>query len=426
VEGSIEDNMEERLDGVMLAEQEYVEAHAELVEAWGETLYLDRATEYGAPKLETDYQRAMMAQICENYKKEGNAGKWRNMPPMAALEASGNLIEATTPTKTTAWSGATNLPLVLGYVRQMMPKVMGLELVQIQVLDRPAGRVFYLDRKRHDDGTTGDILESRAGWSYRSWIDDPGEATTITKSVTMTLTSADVSVASHKLKAETSIEFEQDLRAYHNMDGRALLAEAATDEMAMELSERILWRLWNAYGTKVQYGGNPDTTQYTNNSWELRFLEAWNRADELAFNKRRTRTNWAVVGAEGAMILAILPQTIGIPEGDRPVGDAMLQRLGTLNSRWNVYVSAKPWPENDTLLGYKGTNWTDACMFYLPYVPLMVAGTHFDPDKQTWIISWLSRDTIYKPTDGGNGLALVTIDKTNITGISYPAWTEYS
>jgi len=123
-----------------------------------------------------------------------------------AKEMFGDLAEATTPTTTTAWSGATNLPLVLGYIRKIMPKMMALNLVQVQPMTKPSGRVFTLNRIRHDDGTDAGTLEIRYGWSYRSWVDDPGEVTAITKSVKFEMTSADVSVKSRKLKAETGIE----------------------------------------------------------------------------------------------------------------------------------------------------------------------------------------------------------------------------
>jgi len=418
--------MDELLDGGLLTERDYIESKKELVDAWDKTPFLREADDI--VPLKGDYQAAVMAQIFENYKREANAGGWRNLSPVDAIVASQKLFEASTPTKTTAWSGATNLPLVLGYVRKMMPKVFGLELIQVQALDRPSGRVFYLNRIRHDDGTDDTNVEIRGGWSYRSWIDDPGEATDIVKTVKMTLTSDDVSATSHKLKAETSIEFEQDLRAYHNMDGRAVLAEAATDEFAMELSERILWRLWNggSASTLVQYGSNPDTTAYSANAWAARMLEAYNRADGIAFNKNRTRCNWAVVGNEHQIQLGILNATEAASNiGQWPVGDGMLQRLGTLNNRWRCYVSALPWPENDALLGYVGESWTDAIMFYLPYVPLMVAGTHFNPTDQTWTISWLARDCFYLPTNSTNGLAMVRV-ATAISGISYPALTEWS
>ncbi len=409
--------MNERFDGALLSEQDYIKAKAPLIDAWNKTPFLE--SEY-APKFRNDYEMAVIAQILENTKNMNYSA----YSPDDALKAAHHMVEATTPTTTTAWSGATNLPLVLGYVRKLMPKIMGLELVQTQALSLPSGRVFYLDRIRHDDGTDRGVVEARAGWSYRSWVNDPGEVTLIAKSMKMTLTSADVSTASHKLKAETSIEFEQDLRAYHGLDGRAILAEAATDEMAAEISERILWQLWQARGTLVYYGNMP-ASGYSQNEWAARYLTAWNRADDIAWNKRRTRTNWAVVGSEGIITLGTLAQTVIAAEAERPVGDAMLQRLGTLNNRWTIYAAALPWPENDALLGYVGTTWSDACMFYLPYVPLMVAGTLFDPTTQKWTISWLMRDAIYTPTSGGNGLALVQIDSTK-TGLSYPARAEYA
>ena len=212
----------------------FIKSNDPLVEQWTETIWLkdDRGGKIpGKNAKERDYNRAVIARTLQNYVDKALGYNGRNgqgqqvsytvneaMERMAAsvgaydnkLVNYEKMIEAAGVAMTTAWSGATTLPIVLGYARKIMPKMQAINLYAVQPLDRPNGRVFYIARNRDNNNTTDGQVEQRAGWSYRSWADDPGEATAITKGVTFTITSADVNATSHKLLAQTSIEVEQD------------------------------------------------------------------------------------------------------------------------------------------------------------------------------------------------------------------------
>lgn len=226
----------EELEGIRPDDfkEAFIKSNDPLVEQWATTPWLqdDRGGAIpGKTSKERDYNRAVIARVLQNYVNENLGYKGRNgqgqqvnLTVTEAVErmskAAGaadnqftdydKITEAAGTATTSAWSGATVLPLVLGYARKIMPKMQALNLYAVQPLDRPSGRVFYIARNRDNNNTTDGQVENRAGWSYRSWADDPGEATAITKGVTFTMTSSDVTATSHKLLAQTSIEVEQD------------------------------------------------------------------------------------------------------------------------------------------------------------------------------------------------------------------------
>lgn len=399
-----------------LLEHEFIKKARPLMDTYSKLGLLDNPH---APTLKTEMDRAVMAQVLESTKTRLSMNEFRVDRPAEEI-----LKETTTPIKTTAWSGATMIPVVLGFVRKMMPKMIGLELVNVQPMDRPTGRVFYVDRKRHNDGTASGIVEARAGWSYRSWDMGPGEATTIAKSVELEFTSADVTASSHKLKTQLSAEFQQDVQAYFGLDGVAMASDVVTDEFAMELDEIILSELHHNVQTTVYHGAKP--SGYTFEEWDRRLIDSLVRADEIAFEKNRTYTNWIVCGSEMSVRLQRLATWETVPESDRPVMNANLSRIGTLNSRWKVYRATLPFPTGEAMLGYKGTNWTDAIMYYLPYVPLEFYGVDKNVETMVDTLSWLSRYATYIPTNASNGLAKVAIDEQTYTGQSYPAFVEWS
>jgi len=414
------------MDKRLLTEVQFVQEHTELVEAWDGVGFLENEW---APELETDYDRVVMAQLLENTKNM-LAPMWADATPeqalAKALEAQEQFgitfQEATTPTSTTyGLGGATNLPIVLGYVRKIMPKMIALNLVGLQALDRPTGRVFFLNRYRHYDGTDKGKIEDRAGWTFRSWTKLTDECEDILTAVKIKLTSANVTAQTRKILAETCLEFEQDLKAYHGMNAVALITDAATDEIAAEIDEYILHWLWaSATGGTVYVGAKPGA--YTYDEWDKKLVEGLNRATELVNSACRVVPNWIVAGSEMCVRLGMLAGFDAYePRTPARLG---LRRIGTLLNTWDVYKMPLPWPTHTALLGYKGAGWVDAGAYWLPYVPLILAGSHFEPRNQTRVLSWMRRDAKYMVNT--DTFALVTIDEANYTGISAPAFAEYA
>lgn len=225
---------DEKKPGVSLPTNEaYLKKFEPYVEAWDAHGYMDHAKWGTTATVKNPMIRAAIAQQLENVRnmllpwstvqnpqhgsvgiaeaaKQNVAEAMKLSEQQARYQPSMNISEVTTPVDTTSMSGATNLPMVLGYIRKIMPKMRVLEFVSVQPLAQPTGRVFFIDRLRNSSTTTNGSIEARAGWSFRSWDKSPGEATAITQTAKFTLASENVTATDHKMMTEIGIEIEQD------------------------------------------------------------------------------------------------------------------------------------------------------------------------------------------------------------------------
>lgn len=428
----------------------FLEKFEPIVEAWDSVGLMSNAKWGATAEVKNPFIRAAMAQQFENARKMYVPYSDQTFPqagsvgPAAAAKANVQeamklaeqaaryqpnmqVFEATSPVDTTSMSGATNLPMVLGYIRKIMPKMRILEFVSIQPLAQPTGRVFFIDRLRHNNGTNNGSIEARAGWSFRSWDKSPGENTTIVQTAKFTLASENVSVADHKMLTEIGIEIEQDLRAYHGIDGAALINEAASDEMALELQEMILYELWARAGAGTfQIGTKP--SGYTVSEWDRRFLEVVQRAAESIWTNQRVDARHLVLGSDWSVQLSNVNNTYAptptLP--DFPQGDGQPSRdLRQIGDYLTLRVPL-PFHTGTGLLLHKGTTWVDASFFYMPYQVFSPYSVFRNPATQTMQMSWLSRyATLMVGTNfrGDRRVALLKIDNT-LTGTSYPGFSE--
>lgn len=427
----------------------YIKANAPLVESWAKTPWLkdERGPAWrGANVNERDYAKATCARVLQNYVDSylGFKGKdGRGNQQSRSVEEAVKIMERYMPedhmlpqtdimlgeagATTSAWSGATTLPIVLGYARKIMPKLYAQEFYAVQALDRPTGRVFYITRNRDNNGSADGQIEQRAGWSYRSWVDDPGEDTSITKGVNFSITSADVTAKSRKLKGQTSIEVEQDLRAYFGMDAVALVSDEATDEIAVEIDEELAYNLYrrgsvNGVGT-FQYGLTVPSAM-TQEAYDKRIYEILTRASVGVFSQKRVYPNWVLGGTDWQVQTAI--PSVYIATHDEIPMRTMISPAGQLLGAFNFYVASLPWPTSEAIMGFKGRDYVDASAFFLPYLPVTLAGVLFDPSTQQRTMSWLTRYAIFNNAFSGQkeNYAYLKI-VGGFTGLSYPAPVEY-
>lgn len=438
----------------------YVKTHAPLVEEWRKTPYLN-PNNRNAPKMvgatqnERDLNEARIARLLQNTvdavypPTRGTDGGVKHVTAEAMLkrvekqlpensqlpESTLEFGEAASSATTSAWSGATLLPLVLGYARKIMPKmVVAQNFYQIQPLDKPQGRVFFITRARDNNGSTDGQIEQRAGWSYRSWVNDPGEGTAITKAVTFSISSADVPTpTSHKLQAQTTIEVEQDLRAYFGWDAVSLVSEIATDEMALELDEVLLYNLYrrgsvNGIGT-FQFGNSsvPTQFQYDPSAYDKRVFELLTRGSLNMYHQKRVTPNWFISGTEWQVLLANNSLYKTNTDNEMALSD-FLSPVGTLKVGGGIshYIAPLPFPTNEGIMGRKGSDYVDGNAFYLPYIPLQLTGVLYDPNTMKRTLSWISRYSIYNHAFSGlsENYAYFKINNS-MSGLSYPATVEY-
>ncbi len=444
---------ETRLPPGVLTTDQYIKRFEPLMEAWQEAGFLDNpGAWHPKDKLHTDYEKAVMAVILDNARstvlKQSNvadpikhrithseAAKRNVQAAIKLMESAGDgetpeLKEASTPVSTTAITGATNLPTILGYNRKIMPRMFMKNVVTIQPMALPTGRVFVLDRVRHNNGSDDGSVEARAGWSYRSWDATPGEVTSIVKTARFTLYSEDISVTSHKMKTEVGVEVEEDLSRYHGIDAAALVDEIAADEMAMELDERLLQQMWAQAGAGT-YSIGLKPSGYTISEWDRRYLEVVERAAENIFTNQRVSPQILILGSDWKVafsninnVFSPTPTDPDFKQGQLPWTPDVAKRIGD----YTAYRAPKPFPTDQALLVHKGSSWVDSAFFWLPYIPAQPYSVFLDPDKQVRVTSWQSRyATYYVGTKfrGDKQVALLKIDPA-ITGVSYPANVEYT
>lgn len=431
--------------------QAVIKEHAPLVEKWRKTPWMHpnvKPAFQGRTQLDRDLNEATMARILQNYVDEAFGGRIKGreghryavevedamklmeqFAPKDSVILERSLTETVSTAQTTAWSGATLLPVVLGMVRKILPKSIALQFYSVQPLDRPTGRVFYLARNRDKDGTTDGQVEQRAGYSYRSWATTPGEATTITRGVTFTITSSDVAVTNNKMLAKTGFELEQDLRSYFGMDAVALVSEIAADELAIETDERLLKNLYyeavaNGVG-QFQYGHLSVPTGHTQESWDKRLLEIINRAAMAVYTTKRVIPNYLIGGAEWEIRLSNIPNWMGTQDATPGIRGPVSLSGSVLGTQ--VATAVFPWPTTEAIMGYKGTSLTDSNAIYFPYLPITLYAIAPDPITQIRSMSWLQRDGILNNRFSGEKEAYAWLTfSTGVSGLSYPADVTYT
>jgi hypothetical protein len=106
-------------------------------------------------------------------------------------------------------------------------------------MDRPDGRIFYKDTLgTHAAGGDPWYLDNVACFDS-TFGDDNGEAESADL-VKLMMTSESVSATTRKLRAYWSIEVEQDLRAYHNLEVANEVVTDIADQIARKINQRAL------------------------------------------------------------------------------------------------------------------------------------------------------------------------------------------
>lgn len=198
-----------------------------------------------------------------------------------------------------------------------------------------------------------------------------------------------------KLKAKWTPEFAQDINAYQNIDAEAeltsILGEYISQEIDFELLDMLLqnaptteywssrigweWNGVNAFDTQAT-----NATAYNQGTWfqtlGTKMQKVSNRIHSLTM---RGGANFAVVSPTVATILESIPGYAADTNGDKFKFAFGVQKIGTLNSRFQVYKNPYM-TENVILMGFRGSNYLETGAVYAPYIPLIMTPLVLDPD----------------------------------------------
>lgn len=297
-------------------------------------------------------------------------------------------------------------PVILQMVRRITPQLIHHDIVGVQPMAMPTGLAFAMkaryphssnDFKQGNEALYNKVDTAHSGTGNHDSSADPfleatdvltntgtgmatsvGE-TTAWKKMGITIDKISAEAKTRQLRADYSIEIEKDLQAVHGLDARNILSGVLTDEITLEQNQEIIRTLYHVAKVAPQLGraakGVIDFTADTDGRWlgerALALFTLIERiGNAMALDNRRGKANFIVTSSNVATMLmfAKLLKNDTNYEGNIDVNIVNTTYAGTAG-RYKVYVD--PLLEHDgVLLGYKGQNFMDAGMFFLPYVPL--------------------------------------------------------
>jgi len=218
--------------------------------------------------------------------------------------------------------------------------------------------------------------------------------------VNIQMKSDSIVAKTRKLKAQWTPELAQDLNAYQNIDAEAELTGLLSQYIAMEIDLEILGMLteeaatvgyWSAENNKVWNGSTFVQTSTTTGGfyntqggWFATLGTVLQSVSNKILQKTlRGQANFLVISPAVATIMQSIPgyASDAGAELDK-VFNFGSQKIGTLNSRYKVYVNPY-FSDNVILMGYKGAQFLESGAVYAPYVPLLMTPLVYDPDTFT-------------------------------------------
>lgn len=333
------------------------------------------------------------------------------------------LTESATAGATSAGNIATLNKVILPIIRRVMPTVIANEIIGVQPMTGPVGQIHTL-RVQYADNAPGVVAGEEALSPYKiaksytgesgSDNSNPQAAPTsqlegvMGRRVNVRILRETVEAKSRRLSARWTVESAQDAQAQHGIDIEAELMAAIATEITTEIDQELLFKLRALPGAAaVTYDQSKVTGVATFVGDEHAALAVLinNQANKIAQRTKRGAANWAVVSNTALTILqsagtsAFARTTEGTFEAPTNV-----KFVGTLNGSMKIYVDTYADDTTDVLIGYKGTQETDAGVFYCPYIPLMSSGTVMDPNTGELVTSFLTRYGFVALTDSTSSL----------------------
>lgn len=201
-----------------------------------------------------------------------------------------------------------------------------------------------------------------------------------------------------KLKAIWTPEFAQDINAYHSIDAEAELTSMLSEYISMEVDLELLDMLiqnaqttdyWSANINMVINANQTAFVQQasayypTQNAWFMTFGTKVQKVSNKILQKTmRGGANFLVCSPDVATILESIPGYAADTNGDKMKFAMGVQKIGQLNSRFQVYKNPYM-QENTVLLGYRGSQFLETGAVYSPYVPLIMTPLIYDPVNMT-------------------------------------------
>jgi hypothetical protein len=318
-------------------------------------------------------------------------------------------------------------PILISLVRRSMPNLIAYDICGVQPLNGPTGLIFALRSKyNNQDGDEALFLEAdakfggsgaTAGYSgvgftggynfdtdsravdpFSSPLDSDrqgmitsrgdalGDSTSNPfKEMAFTIEKTIVEAKTRALKAEWSLEMQQDLKATHGLDAETELTNILSNEIMAEINREVVRTIYNVARTgartgQTQTAGTFDLNVDSNGRWSVEkfkgmLFQIERECNAIAKETRRGKGNFLLCDSDTAAALSMAGVLDYAPalSTNLQVDDTGNTFAGTLNGKIKVYID--PYvatTRNFFCVGYKGSSPYDAGIFYCPYVPLQM------------------------------------------------------
>lgn len=349
---------------------------------------LVESEEINAPKITDSHMKGVLYQVLENTDRELNEAT-----------VTGDIAQYT--------------PVLMSLIRRTMPSLVGNQMVGVQSMSAPTGRIFaqhvyYGPSKTGGTETwangpvgtatavgaapnpahTGPYTTEageKLGWPS---ADGTKVEETSWPEMSFAIDYIDVSVKTRALKGKLTTEVVSDLRAVHGLDAEQEIANILQAEIVAEIDREIVNRLiteakWGAINCATS--GTFDFSVDADGRWSMEkvqglLIQIEREATLIAQETRRGRGNFILTSPEVAAWLSMANLitneygNVGFTPVINPVG---ISYYGMLTNRFRVYVDPYATATgtgtdqlHSILVGYKGANAYDAGCFYCPYIPL--------------------------------------------------------
>lgn len=315
------------------------------------------------------------------------------------------LNEAATVGGTSAGNIATLNKVILPVIRRVMPTVIANELVGVQPMTGPVGQIHTL-RVRYAETFAGATAGDEALSPFQIANGYSGNATTERAEATSVLEGEagrklniqvlkqTVEAKTRKLSARWTFEAAQDAQAMHGLDVEAEIMAALAQEITAEIDQEILASLRSLAGAATlayDQAAVSGTATFVGDEHAALAVLVNKAANDIAARTRRGAGNWMVVSPTVLTVLQAATTSAFARTTEGPFeAPTNTKFVGTLNGSMRVYVNQYA-ANDDILIGYKGSNETDAAAFYCPYIPLMSSGTVLDPQTFEPVVSFMTR-----------------------------------
>lgn len=196
------------------------------------------------------------------------------------------------------------------------------------------------------------------------------------------------------LKTSWTIEDEQDMKAFHNIDVEKELVTVMGSEMALEIDREIVTDIRDNVGFEMVHDWStanvPGIPSATHPGLGMVYddlakaLCSTLMAASFEVHKRTMRgaANWAIMSPVLAARFTALNTFKYSGSPGENTGNLGMKTEGTVNGMIKLITDPLTY-NNQITLGYKGSGFMDTGYFYCPYIPVTQIDTFTDPGDLT-------------------------------------------